>query len=56
MGPRVDREQREAAMARLRDLREADALTVEHVRLVAEGWGSASGPCGGGWAPTPGSR
>jgi putative transposase len=39
MGPRVDREQREAAMARLRELREADALTVEHARLAAEGLG-----------------
>lgn len=39
MGPRVDRERREAAVARLRELREAGALTGEHARLAAAGLG-----------------
>ncbi|MDN5749325.1 MAG: hypothetical protein L0H64_12540, partial [Pseudonocardia sp.] len=39
MAPRVDRERREAAVARLRELRTAGELTGEHSRLAAAGLG-----------------
>lgn len=37
MPPRVDRERRDAAMARLRELQDSGDLTTARVRLVASG-------------------
>jgi hypothetical protein len=39
MPPQVDPEQRAATVARLRQLREGDQLTSQHVRLAAAGLG-----------------
>jgi len=36
---RIDTEQRHAIIARLRTLREQEALTTEHARRVADGLG-----------------